>query len=142
MYRLPGPKDQQHESTQNPARDTAKKRPLQGIPGRVFAEGGHDPPHLFERPVTNPKAEAPLHGGVALWRYGLFFAVMGSLAAGHHRFSPVPRKSQKADLPLRPSRCSIGVACQAADASLRSPAVQLAAKTKETSPHSSECSSV
>ena len=68
MYRLPGPKDQQHESTQNPAGDTAKKRPLQGIPGRVFAEGGHDPPHLFERPVTIQK---PRRHSTGEWRFGV-----------------------------------------------------------------------
>lgn len=44
---------------------------------------------------------------------------------------PVLRKYQIGDLPLTPSGCSIKLACQAADAGLRIPAVQLAAEQRK-----------
>jgi hypothetical protein len=50
------------------------------------------------------------------------------------------RKYPKGDLPRLPSRCTIKLAYQAADASLQIPGRASSPLNQETSPHSSDCS--
>jgi hypothetical protein len=103
-------KDLVSPRTQNPARATANEAAQKGQTGREAATRPVDNHRrLFREASDQPMSRGATPRGVALRRLGgTFFS------------SPLPQKYPNRDLPLAASRCSIEVAYQAADASLRS----------------------